>query len=158
VHVLCFTEDEPAPPDGQRYGDGSMRARMWAQYADNHAGVCLCFDSDRLISAAKRQFPDIPDQRSLMHRRVRYSGRHEQTPMRTLLQPTAEQNLRGFIESMVRREPELFFTKDWDWSSEAEYRFLLRGNTKEEESIDIQDALEAVIAGPGFHPVFRPGL
>lgn len=158
VHVLCFTEDEPTPPDGQRYGDGPMRARMWAQYADNHAGVCLCFDSERLISVATGEFPDIPEQPGLMHRRVRYSGRHERAPMRTLVQPAAEQDLRGFIESMVRGEPELFFTKDWDWTSEAEYRFLLRGNTKEEESIDIEDALEAVIAGPRFHPVYRPGL
>jgi hypothetical protein len=45
-----------------------------------------------------------------------------------------------------------------DWSSETEYRFLLRGNTEDEEFIDVRGALEAVVVGPLFHPAYRPGL
>ena len=60
---------------------------------------------------------------------------------------------------MVERDPEgLFFTKDWDWSSETEYRFLLRGKTEDEESIDVREALEAAIAGPRLHPVYHEGV
>jgi hypothetical protein len=112
----------------------------------------------RPVSAAKRQFPDVPDKRSLMNGPVTYAARGQDPRMPTLRQPGAERDLRAFIESMVEREPEIFFTKDWDWNSESEYRFLLRGETREEESIDIQDALEAVIAGPRLHPVDRSGL
>ena len=68
---------------------------------------------------------------------------------------------RIFVRSSSRwwkDAQDLFFTKDWDWSSETEYRFLLRGDTKDEESIDVREALEAVIAGPQFHRVYRPGL
>lgn len=36
------------------FGDGYARARMWAQYAENHAGVCLAFDQKRLTDAAMR--------------------------------------------------------------------------------------------------------
>jgi hypothetical protein len=158
VHVLCFTEDRPSRHESGRYGNGPCRARMWAQYAGNHTGVCLCFDGDRLIDAALDQFKTTPG-RSLMHSQVTYATEGDYPHMPTLLQPEAEQDLRGFIESMVRSRPrEFFFTKDWDWASETEYRFLLRGDTEEEEFIDVRGALEAVIIGPRFHPVYRPGV
>lgn len=159
VHLLCLTEDRPSPWKGKHgYGNGPCRARMWAQYSANHTGVCLCFDQDRLIDAARGQLETDPG-RTVMHRPVRYLDENEAPETLTLLQPEAEQDLPAFIETIVQQNPEdWFFTKDWDWSSETEYRFLLRGDTKDDEFIDVRDALEAVIVGPQFHPVYRPGL
>lgn len=157
VHVLCFTEDRPSPVSSGRYGNGPCRARMWAQYAGNHTGVCLCFDGSRLDRAAIDQFKTTPA-RSLIRGPVVYAEEDEY-PHLTLLQPEAGLDLRAFIESMVEQKAnELFFTKDWDWKSETEYRFLLRGTTEEEEFMDVRDALEAVIVGPRFHPVYKPGV
>jgi hypothetical protein len=131
---------------------------MWAQYSANHTGVCLCFDGQRLIDAAHDQLETDPG-RTVMHEPVKYLEENEAPPPLTLHQPQAEQDLPAFIEAMVEQNPkDLFFTKDWDWSSETEYRFLLRGDTKDEESIHVREALEAVIVGPQFHPVYRPGL
>lgn len=94
-----------------------------------------------------------------MHGPVSYAPEGEDPPLRTLRQPEAERDLPAFIEAMVEKNPrDLFFRKDWDWSSETEYRFLLRGETKEEEFIDVREALEAAIAGPRFHRVYRPSL
>jgi hypothetical protein len=158
VHVLCLTEGMPSQVTYARYGNGPRRARMWAQYAGNHTGVCLCFDGDRLIQAALDQLPTTPD-RNLLHDRVSYAAEGEYPHTPTLVQPEAERDLRAYVESMVERNPrDLFFTKDWDWESETEYRLLLRGETKEEESIDIRDSLEAVIMGQKFHPVYEPGV
>jgi hypothetical protein len=158
VHVLCFTEDRLDRGNHGRYGNGPTRARMWAQYAGNHTGVCLCFDGDRLVQAAVDQFKTTPGL-NLLHGVVSYADEGVYPHMPTLVQPEAERDLREFIESMVRTRPrEFFFTKDWDWSSETEYRLLLRGETKEEEFIDVRDALEAVIVGPRFHPVDKPGV
>jgi hypothetical protein len=90
---------------------------------------------------------------------VTYLGENEAPEPLTLLQPQAEENLPAYIEAMVDQRPQdLFFTKDWDWSSETEYRFLLRGDTEDDEFIDVREALEAVIVGPQFHLVYRPGL
>ena len=76
-----------------------------------------------------------------------------------LHQPQAEGDLPGYIEEMVEKQAEdLFFTKDWDWCTETEYRMLLRGDTGDAESIDIRDALEAVIAGQSCHRVYWPAL
>lgn len=158
VHLLCLTEDQPRHPTRGRYGDGPERARMWAQYAGNHSGVCLVFDKERLLGAAEEQFPTTPN-RSLLHQRVRYLVRGEEPRMRMLHQPDAGQDLSGIIENMVREHAdELFFTKDWDWESESEYRLLLRGETNEIEELDVSEALEAVIAGPRFHPVYKHAL
>lgn len=61
VHLLCLTEDQPSRRGEQpRYGTGPQRARMWAQYSENHTGVCLCFDGQRLIDAAESQFNTRP--------------------------------------------------------------------------------------------------
>jgi len=38
VDAEGYQQDAVAP-----FGRGYARARMWEQYADNHAGVCLCF-------------------------------------------------------------------------------------------------------------------
>jgi hypothetical protein len=159
VHLLCLSEDRPNRDgiDG-RYGNGPRRARMWAQYAGNHTGVCLVFDKERLIEAADEQFPTSRD-RSLLHQPVQYLAENEHPRMPMLHVPGAEQDLREVIEAMVRdHADELFFTKDWDWMSESEYRFLLRGETNEIEEFDVSDALEAVIAGQQFHRVYKPGL
>jgi hypothetical protein len=130
---------------------------MWAQYAANHTGVCLCFDGQRLIDAAHDQLET--DGRTVLDKPVRYLREDESPPKLTLIQPEAERDLPAFIEAAVAQNPkDIFFTKDWDWSSETEYRFLLRGKTGHEEFIDIREVLEAVIAGPKLHPVYRPGL
>jgi hypothetical protein len=157
VHLLCLTEDQPSRRRQPRYGTGPRRARRWAQYSENHTGVCLCFDGQRLIDAACSQFNARPGV-SLMHGPVRYAEEGEDPPFRTLLQPEAERDLPAFIESMVERNPrDLFFRKDWDWSSETEYRFLLRGDTQHEEFLDVREALEAVIVGPKLHPCITRG-
>lgn len=159
VHLLCLTEDRPSRwKNRYGYGNGPCRARMWAQYAANHTGVCLAFDRQRLIDAAKNQLETRLGW-SVLYGPVRYLDEDEYPDTPTLLQPQAEQDLPAFIESVVASNPgDLFFTKDWDWSSETEYRFLLRGNTKKEEFVDVRGALEAVIVGPRFHPVYRPGV
>ena len=158
VHLLCLTEDKPSQVTYTRYGNGPRRARMWAQYAGNHTGVCLCFDGDRLIQAALDQLQTTSD-RNVLHMPVRYAAEGEYPHTPVLHQPDAERDPRAFIDSMVERNPrDRFFTKDWDWESETEYRLLLRGETKEEEFIDVRDSLEAVIAGQSFHRVYKPGL
>lgn len=54
ARLACFVCDK-TPLTGDHTQDillrGLARARMWAQYADKHRGVCLVFDKARLIEA-----------------------------------------------------------------------------------------------------------
>jgi hypothetical protein len=114
-------------------------------------------DQLALIQAALDQLQTRD--RRVLHMPVHYAAEDEYPHKPILHQPDAERDLRAFIESMVERNAEdLFFPKDWDWASETEYRLLLRGNTKQEEYIDLSDSLEAVITGQTFDQVYKPGL
>lgn len=80
VHVLCLTEDRPSRWEQRHgYGNGPRRARMWAQYSDNHAGVCLCFDRQRLIDAAHDQLET--DGRSVIDGPLNYLNEDESPSM-----------------------------------------------------------------------------
>src|SRR4051794_19053370 len=92
VHLLCLTEDRPHPGPVVRgaYGTGPVRARMWAAYADNHAGVCLCFDAADLEAAAYRDLTitEGNGSRQLHHGSVQYEPEGEYPPPpRTLTDP-----------------------------------------------------------------------
>jgi hypothetical protein len=39
--------------DAEQFARGWSRARMWEQYAENHAGVCLVFSRDVLVEALR---------------------------------------------------------------------------------------------------------
>ena len=47
--VLSLTLDAPGFEEAPLFGRGWARARMWEQYAENHAGVCLLFRRDAII-------------------------------------------------------------------------------------------------------------
>jgi hypothetical protein len=131
------------------FGDGYARARMWAQYADNHAGVCLAFDQKRLTDAAIR----LASSRNLKLYKgpVRYLS-DDETPRPTELPISRlRADFHGFIDevfpTVVGR---LYFMKAWDWSTESEYRFLVHGEVDDYEYVDISRSLTGILCGSRF--------
>jgi hypothetical protein len=131
------------------YGDGFARARMWAQYAGNHSGVCLAFDQARLRTAARA----TAHHRSLRLYESPIGYRSEgglERPIQ-LPQTKAEADLTGLRDDLFPViVPHLYFSKAWDWSTETEYRFLLHGGAAEFEYIDVRSALTGIFCGPRF--------
>jgi hypothetical protein len=153
--LACFTDDRPEPLSSHAwYGNGPLRARMWAQYGDNHAGVCLCFHRARLLEATIR----LATARSLQLFQGPVTYRDglplpSETTATELLRSRLEQDAASYIEELLDQHVhEFFFVKNWDWASETEYRILVRGDTREHEFLDIADALEAIVLGPRFPP------
>jgi hypothetical protein len=58
VRLLSFTVDTEKWETP--WGSGWARPRMWEQYADNHAGVCLVFDKTDAIDTFRAQMNRIP--------------------------------------------------------------------------------------------------
>lgn len=64
VRLACFSMDMPFTNKTEgcqknyynNLSKGWARPRMWAQYADNHKGVCLIFDKGCLINSFKNAF------------------------------------------------------------------------------------------------------
>jgi hypothetical protein len=161
--LACLSRDRP----GSAYMGcdplsfhGYARDRMWAQYADNHRGVCLFFDRQALESAFRDQ---MGKNGMILTGPVSYQ---EEVPL-TEAPYSAEEYarigrtewLRGRCEAMAR---ERSFVKRADWESEQEYRFVFVPNPSEEcrrnpsegcqcnETISIRGALSAICVGHRF--------
>ena len=60
TNLACFSQDELLTGDHTRdiYARGFGKARMWAQYADNHKGVCLILEKSVIRKAVEERFGD----------------------------------------------------------------------------------------------------
>ena len=117
--------DNPAAGDPVNVWDrGWARSRMWAQYADNHRGVCLVFDRDETIRDIVAQLDAEGD---AANGSVTYEDSAAPDAFvvdANRVDPTYP--LTAVINQMWAYRDQLFFRKARDWETEYEYRFLLR--------------------------------
>jgi hypothetical protein len=132
------------------------RARLWQQYADNHAGVCLVFDRE---DATAKIYARLGDQGIAFKGAVEYFPRgFSDTPSASL--QTNEFDLENLYQQVARflvhHERDLFFSKALDWQSEHEYRFTLIPQRRAGEAlaeysyVDYGTSLREVILGERF--------
>lgn len=141
-------EDEP-------FCRGWARARMWEQYAENHAGVCLVFNRARLI---KSVVASLQDQgfAAPYHREVVYEGSGMRKPaldLNALADKVTPEEVREYVEA---NHDVLFFHKALDWETEREYRFSTTSSDSQHLFVDFGQALTAIIVGESFPVWQRP--
>jgi len=150
--VLCFSMDRPerdAPFDHRNSGYG--HPRMWAQYGQNHAGVCLVLDRGATQVAVENALGT----RGLYHGPVKY---HRTIPDNgqndiAYLEDVLRMGVGPFMtQHMDRFHREIFFTKHDDWRDETEFRWVFLSPAGEPVFVPIQDCLKAVIIGPYTDP------
>lgn len=144
--LLSLTIDTaPAPRKEQEpFCRGWARARMWEQYAENHRGVCLVFDREKLtrcfIEAAER-IGAIAQ----YHQAVIYDGGGMHKPIIDRGELREPEFFSRYVED---NSGSLFFTKTRDWETEHEYRFVsIAADDASPLVLSYGDSLEAVIAG-----------
>jgi hypothetical protein len=149
--LACFSRDRNVPYNGLDpiSSRGYGRDRMWAQYADNHRGVCLFFDREVFESEFKKQ---LQDKGSAMAMPVEYDDYPSVIPSH-IHAPIGQ----VFTEEDCKKR---FFTKRKDWESEQEYRFLFvpkdPDTAPRHEYIGIREALVAICVGHRFPGGLRP--
>jgi hypothetical protein len=153
--LACFSRDRPGMVY-HRYlplgGHGYVRDRMWAQYADNHRGVCLFFDRATLESTFHEQ---MAKHGIALAGDVSYC---DQVALAVAPHDTAEYERIGrtaWLKQMGERvAKECSFVKRSDWESEQEYRLLFIPDSSPErraqETIWIRGALAAICVGDRF--------
>lgn len=116
-------------------------SRMWAQYADNHKGVCLVFDRENLVKSFEKSFGSC----EIYCKEVTYTNNLYP------LQESLEQNCKSLLTS---EKISFLFQKCQDFRDEQEFRLLLIDkslkNTDELVSFSISDSLCGVIPGVRF--------
>lgn len=151
--VACFCTDT-GPLSGDPISDishrGLAKPRMWAQYAQDHKGVCLVFDAQRF---AARIMAETTGDRVVCGDKVDYSDR--------IFAPSFEDqhycinvdslNRIGFENYAARHAYQfrrrLFFEKMSDWRDEREFRWIVLSPVRAALFIDYADSLVGVVIG-----------
>ena len=151
--VGCFSTDS-APLSGDHtrdfYRRGFSKPRMWAHYADKHAGVCLAFDKRKLDQQIRTQ---VPAGDEVLSGPVEYVSRYfvsridegdYQINIGVVQKIGIDRYARLHRKTFCQR---LFFQKMHDWRDETEFRWVIFSQTEAELYIDFGDTLTGVIFG-----------
>jgi hypothetical protein len=155
VRMICFcTFDDKNNEKAQNFADnflhkGWARSRMWAQYADNHAGVCLVFDKDEF----KKCFDSLANNNIeiLKDKKIEYTNYISK--LESAMSPKGIQcDYSDFYLESDRKD--FLFYKCEDYRDENEYRFCLinRALKSPDEAMFVNYgvSLKAVIFGQRF--------
>jgi hypothetical protein len=127
IKIVCFSKDDKEDRPGM------MLARMWSQYGDNHKGVCLIFERDKIENQFKKLFDD---------RAIVDDVKYDQVPFfidTTLSASISISNANGVLKVEENKFPKLLqnlimqkilFSKMSDFRDENERRFLCYNNEK----------------------------
>lgn len=159
VKVLAFTVDPPGYEKvgkDRLFGRGYASARMWEHYAENHAGVCLVFDRDKLDA-------ELRDQLTHRHRplpgmsKTLFGGAVKYTTAgwagagaRSLLLTEEIARPEAAGAQFEAHAQEMLFLKTKDWATEYEYRYAAVTPGHEFDYVQFGDSLKAVIVGVRF--------
>lgn len=171
--VICFSEDRIPPqpkaygvdmhmaPFREKYYKGYYRPRMWAQYTENHKGVCLGINKRKLVDKIQGLLGQTGD---VIAKSVNYSD-YSPELLSALTVDIGEYELdkEKFIKAQREKYLDyLFFEKSIDWKDEAEFRILYiphKFSGKEDYLfVDIKDCIETIIIGIYFPEVYIPSL
>jgi hypothetical protein len=154
--LACFSLDS-SPLSGDHTRDilsrGFAKPRMWAQYAENHSGVCLVFDRSKLLEAVHSQLGALIHFAGPVtyqnHYLVRPLTAHEYSINIDQLETLGPQ---GYLQSHVRlHHKALFFEKLLDWRDEVEWRILVLSDSDADLLVPIDDALVGIVHGASIN-------
>lgn len=132
---------------------GWSKSRMWAQYGENHRGICLVF-SKKAIGA---DLVDIKE--NVLAKNIQYSTRVGISPDAYTLNGNqlVEDGVENYCYNHINRHSEtLFFTKNIDYRDESEYRVVVFDPNHNYEFININKSIKGVIAGDRTPDVYFP--
>ncbi|MDQ0242004.1 DUF2971 domain-containing protein [Arthrobacter bambusae] len=153
VKLGCFTLDAETEQTGWEFpfDRGWARARMWHQYANDHAGACLVFD--RAERERSLQTLSVTNAFAWHHGKVVYEdtafgefGSRLSFSSTELRAGNSEERLAQIVKE---HRSDLFFKKNRDWQSENEYRHSAISNS-ESEFVPITSSLVGIVLGADF--------
>ena len=110
--------------DFDSYLWGCMSTQMWAYYADKSRGICIELDYNKL---------NIP--KECMHGPIKYRNVTNEVTLDPKISTTKD--IHKFI---LKNQSKLFFTKQFTWKGENEYRII----SDSESALDISDAISCI--------------
>jgi hypothetical protein len=138
---------------------GYSRPRMWAQYAENHKGVCIIFDAIRLNAIIHKthksqcrifQGPVSYNYKSLVFNTIPIKDLHVNIKKENLIEALRSHYISNYEETFLIKHP--------DWRDETEYRWVLHSPKKSGLYVPIENAIKAILIGVDFPKTYEPRL
>jgi Protein of unknown function (DUF2971) len=125
IRVAAFCLDRRPSGEGyDRSHRGYSRPRMWAQYAENHKGVCIVIDRTGLDQAIHLRYPDQHGSWVLAGK-VEYIESVRSDPMYLGISLRSDHDIEASVrDTFTHSADRLFFVKHADWRDENEYRWV----------------------------------
>jgi len=142
--LLSLTTDSDSAEEGA-YGRGFARSRLWETYAGRGSGVCLVLRKDAALRVIAPQLEAVG---RAAHGPVHYENLRTHTDVMFNFEEIFSGDVDAIADRIAANHMEkLFLTKNTEWESEREYRFIVR-SPSEYEYVDLASALVAVCRGP----------
>ena len=154
-YILCFSIDK-YDNNHKNIRDGYNLFRMWSQYGDNFKGVCFIIDRRKILndiySFYKNDFV-------IFNKRINYidyidmfnsndSYKNEDVNIKSNDMDVIYNNI---FEHIKNNKVRLYFSKDYDYQGENEYRIILINKTLKEsvnnQIVTILNSLKGIVLG-----------
>lgn len=162
-HAYFCSFSENKYNDKELFNHGYQKPRMWAQYGEDHYGVCLVFSKKMLIDAIHDSIEESSF--CVFYDSISYKKTDNSSRSQTLsINGDSFKNETPFqiaFEHIKNHYKDLFFKKDPDYKDENEFRAVVcrsKENATELQSIDIPliNCIKGLILGDRFPKVYRP--
>jgi hypothetical protein len=164
--AVCFATSDPkyerhpksTLDEGFLYG--ACKPRMWANYAENHKGVCLKFNGPKFDKQIRINSEKAGKNRRTFCGKVKYFD-YGDTLDSVSIDYTELSKVdvsQGLRHHLIRYYKKFFLMKSKDWKTESEFRWLVYDESKEVEFLPIKGIVEEVIVGFDFLKVYYPTL
>ena len=136
LNIICkyYTQFSEINYDIFRPHFGFDKFRMWEQYGQNHQGVCLVFDKNKLKNQEKIKIENVHYVNNFK----------EYTP--------------NLDKSNEKELYELLNQKQIDYKDENEVRIILESKENDFKYLDIKDSLIGIIIGHNMHTEIEKNL
>lgn len=163
--IACFCQNRRhnARNDELAFQKGYLRTRMWAQYGENHQGVCIILNKAKLIKQCRNYLSDEANYRlQLKKGSVAYTNTVIRLPKIYTIHDS-DLSLTS-MQFFNKNEKYFFRTKFLDFKDEKEFRIAIipHGKIGVEKQlpypdiyIDISNCIEGIICGFKFKEVYK---
>lgn len=151
--LICFSLDivDKHTDRNLYFLKGYAKSRMWSQYGQNHRGVCLVFERNRLVESIRSQ---AKSEDIVYFGEVSYA---DYSPEAVRARTISGDVLRSGIEiedyafkHLQQNYKGLFFEKNLDYRDENEFRIVVITKSTGYLTYNYNDSLIAVVVGVDF--------
>jgi hypothetical protein len=135
---------------------GYSHPRLWADYGEQHSGVCLIFDGKKLNQNIHKA---LSPKCRIFQGSVTYNDLSAISAWEIDISEIEKHDAISLVrEYFFLHYKSCFLTKTIDWKSENEYRWLIHNTTKKPEFVSIEGAIKGVLVGADFPPKYEETL